>query len=264
MKEPTDGTSTSKRDKLKRSCNESIETKRLPSAKKTKNSKQNLTTVVIQTQPVRNNKQNNHNKSLMGMATTNMNWDDSKELNEYSDGETENEKIPEKSLSHHALLSTNTTTMAFGTNGLVPKVDFIQTPASGQITILTTKSTRALLKIETKDLLFQMNKFVEDNDLSFSNDPNSICRQLAAKLNIPQNQVEYWWSDQKKDVLKSFHCHRNNVIKSMGIKFKGMILYMLVIYSYLYIEFPIIYTPNLTNSSCDLNRIVDSKRGFPL
>ena len=200
----------------------------------------------------------------MEMATKEMNWDDSRELNEYSIGETEPEKIPKKSLSRHELLSPNPTTMTFGTNSMVPKVELIQAPVSGQITVLTTKSTRALLKIETKDLLFQMNKFVEDNDLSFSNDPNSICRQLAAKLNIPQNQVEYWWSDQKKDVLKSFHCHRNNVIKSMGIKFKGMILYMLVIYSYLYNNFNIIYTHNYTNSMCDLSRIVDSKTGFAL
>ena len=47
-----------------------------------------------------------------------------------------------------------------------------------------------LLKIRTKDHLFQINKFVDENDLIFSNDPNSICRQLTNTLNVPQEQVE--------------------------------------------------------------------------
>ena len=112
--------------------------------------------------------------------------------------------------------------MAFGTNGTPMNENKTQKSMLGPINELDQSSTNALLKLRTRDHLFQINKFVEVNDLCFSNDPTSICRQLATKLNIQELQVEQWWAEQKKQVLKSFHIHRNNVIKSIGQNFQGM------------------------------------------
>lgn len=87
--------------------------------------------------------------------------------------------------------------------------------------MVTQDTTRFLLKQETKEKLFKNHKFVDDEDLNFSNDPGSICRQLASKLKIPPVQIELWWNDQRKGVLGDFHNHRNNVIKAIHKAFQG-------------------------------------------
>jgi hypothetical protein len=92
---------------------------------------------------------------------------------------------------------------------------------AGALTTLNHKTTRFLLKQQTKENLFKNNKFVDEEDLSFSNDPHSVCRQLAGIVRVPSQEVENWWYDQKKDVLIDFHNHRNNVIKAVNKAFKG-------------------------------------------
>ena len=97
---------------------------------------------------------------------------------------------------------------------------------SGQLGDIDDDTTRNLLNHKTKNHLFQINNFLDDDDLSFSNHPQYICRQLAGWLRIEVNYVDEWWSKQRKDVLKLFQSHRNNVIKAMGKHFKGMKLCM--------------------------------------
>lgn len=93
-------------------------------------------------------------------------------------------------------------------------------PVEGSLTTIDTKTTRMLMKSQMKDTLFKHNKFVDDEDLSFSNDPNSICRQLAGVAGIPDYEVESWWGSQKKGVLYDFYNHRNNVIKAVNKTFQ--------------------------------------------
>ena len=53
---------------------------------------------------------------------------------------------------------------------------------------------------------------------------------MATKPNVPEQKVEQWWSDQRKDVLKSFYILQNNVIKSIGKNSKGMSLLLIFIF----------------------------------
>jgi hypothetical protein len=92
---------------------------------------------------------------------------------------------------------------------------------AGALTTLNRKTTRFLLKQQTKENLFKNNKFVDEEDLRFSNNPHCVFRQLVGIVRVPSQEVENWWYDQKKDVLVDFHNHRNNVIKAVNKAFKG-------------------------------------------
>jgi hypothetical protein len=91
----------------------------------------------------------------------------------------------------------------------------------GALGTIDSTTTRYLLKLQMKEHLFKTHKIVDEEDLSFSNSTESICRQLAGILTVPGSDVENCWADQKKEVLKSFNNHRNNVIKSIGLIFQG-------------------------------------------
>ena len=218
------GTSRISRSASRKSINEQ-ENKEDTAAQKKKKTEKSITTIVVATKKtVRVQPNNNLKHSLMGIASAKMNLDNNQDEDLLLNESTEKMALPVQSVSAPALLLPTNTTMAYGTNGLLQQEDFYQAQQRGQLNELDKSSTVALLKLRTKDLLFQINKFIDENDLSFSNDPNSICRQLAAMLNIKEERVEQWWSDQRKDVLKSFYIHRNNVIKSIGQNFKGMTL----------------------------------------
>lgn len=74
--------------------------------------------------------------------------------------------------------------------------------------------------IKTK--IFPMLKFAEFNhDLAFSNQPDSICRIVAAKLSIDEDEVEDWWDCQRRHVYKQLKSHRNNTIKGIKKLYQG-------------------------------------------
>jgi hypothetical protein len=67
-----------------------------------------------------------------------------------------------------------------------------------------------------KEHIFPKQKFASlHGDLDFSNNPQSICRTMAAALNIAEEEVEGWWESSKLSVHKAMKTHRNNVIKTI-------------------------------------------------
>jgi len=74
-----------------------------------------------------------------------------------------------------------------------------------------------------KEHVFPMQKFATLNgDLDFSNNPSSICRFMASKLQIEDHNLERWWETAKLSVHECLKRHRNNVIKSIKKVFIGM------------------------------------------
>ena len=73
-----------------------------------------------------------------------------------------------------------------------------------------------------KELVFPKQKFASLAELDFSNNPNSICRFMANKLQIEgEDEVKSWWDGVKKHVNEALNRHRNNVIKTIKQLFKG-------------------------------------------
>jgi hypothetical protein len=69
-----------------------------------------------------------------------------------------------------------------------------------------------------KELVFPKQKFASLAELDFSNsnNPHSICRFMANKLQIEGvDEVMSWWDGVKKHVNEALNRHRNNVIKSL-------------------------------------------------
>ena len=232
------------RNETKKSLNDQTDNNTETNPKKKKKD-QNITTIVVNSQPVRTNTNShlqqlqnptkvNDPKLLMSMENSNLNWDNDDADKSLLNDEINTETLPDSTISEALLMLQSSKKMAIDTNGSYNKNEYYETAPKGTLNVLDKSSTVALLKLRTKDLLFQINKFIDKNDLSFSNDSTSICRQLATKLNIPEQKVEQWWSDQRKEVLKSFYILRNNVIKSVGKNFKGMILFFFLIDNILY------------------------------
>ena len=73
-----------------------------------------------------------------------------------------------------------------------------------------------------KELVFPKQKFASLAELDFSNNPHSICRFMANKLQIEgEDKVKSWWDGVKKHVNEALNRHRNNVIKSLKQLLKG-------------------------------------------
>ena len=73
-----------------------------------------------------------------------------------------------------------------------------------------------------KEHIFPKQKFASlHGDLDFSNNPQSICRTMAAALEIAEEEVEGWWESSKLSLHKSIKTHRNNVIKTIKNIVKG-------------------------------------------
>ena len=78
------------------------------------------------------------------------------------------------------------------------------------------------LDAAVKDFIFPSVKFAnKDVDLKFSNQQHSICRVLAEKLQIPDDEVEDWWDCQATRVHNQLKAHRNNTIKGIKKIFQG-------------------------------------------
>ena len=73
-----------------------------------------------------------------------------------------------------------------------------------------------------KEHVFPKIKFATLNgDLDFSNNPNSICRFMAEKMKVAEENVEAWWENSKKAVNNKLKANRNNVIKAIKTRFHG-------------------------------------------
>ena len=87
---------------------------------------------------------------------------------------------------------------------------------------LTNLGRDWLLEKCVKENVFPKIKFATLNgDLDFSNNPNSICRFMAEKMKVQDEDVEGWWENSKKAVHNKLKANRNNVIKALKIRFHG-------------------------------------------
>ena len=78
-----------------------------------------------------------------------------------------------------------------------------------------------------REVVFTKTKFANlDVDLKFSNVPNSICRTMATRLKIADNDVEDWWESKRKHVHEQLKKHRNNTIKGIKKLFQGKMVWM--------------------------------------
>ena len=78
------------------------------------------------------------------------------------------------------------------------------------------------LQIIVKDHTFPRIKFPNpDEDLSFSNDPRSICRQIATLASVSDVDIEAWWNLTRKEVFEKIMQLRNNAIRLLGIAVDG-------------------------------------------
>jgi hypothetical protein len=73
-----------------------------------------------------------------------------------------------------------------------------------------------------KELVFPKHKFASLAKLDFSNNPHSICRFMANKLQTEgEDEVKSWWEGVRKHVNEALKRHRQNVIKHLKQLFKG-------------------------------------------
>ena len=87
---------------------------------------------------------------------------------------------------------------------------------------LTAVGRDWLLEKCVKENVFPKIKFANlDVELAFSNDPESICRFMAEKMKVQDENVERWWMGAKKAVHKKLKTNRNNVIKAIKTRFQG-------------------------------------------
>jgi hypothetical protein len=79
-----------------------------------------------------------------------------------------------------------------------------------------------LLEKCVKEQLFPKIKFANlVGDLDFSNNPKSICRFMAEKMHVHEENLESWWESSKVAVHKKLKTNRNNVIKAIKTRFQG-------------------------------------------
>ena len=73
-----------------------------------------------------------------------------------------------------------------------------------------------------KERIFPRIKFPDMNeDLLFSNDAPSVCRQVAMLVGVSDNNIKEWWNLTQKGVSETIKQQRNNSIKLLGNGFKG-------------------------------------------
>ena len=87
---------------------------------------------------------------------------------------------------------------------------------------LTRVGENFVLDTVIRDEIFTGQKFADFNvELKFSNNPESICRRMAQKLAIEDNEVEDWWECTRSHVHSCLKKHRNNTIKGIKKLFQG-------------------------------------------
>jgi hypothetical protein len=87
---------------------------------------------------------------------------------------------------------------------------------------LTRVGENFVLDTVIRDEVFTGQKFADfDVDLKFSNNPESICRRMAQKLAVEDDEVEDWWDCTRSHVHSCLKKHRNNIIKGIKKLFQG-------------------------------------------
>ena len=87
---------------------------------------------------------------------------------------------------------------------------------------LTAAGRDWLLEKCVKENLWPRIKFAElDFELAFSNEPESVCRFMAEKMNVQEENVERWWRGAVKGVHTKLKNNRNNGIKAIQTRFHG-------------------------------------------
>lgn len=92
---------------------------------------------------------------------------------------------------------------------------------SGRITELGTKT---VLKEAIRDELFRYMKFPDKfYDYDFTTKPETICGTILRHAEMLDNATrEQWWKESKQLVVKTYTDYRNNCIKKIKYKYKGM------------------------------------------
>ena len=87
---------------------------------------------------------------------------------------------------------------------------------------LTRAGENFVLDTVIREDIFAGQKFADfDVDLKFSNNPESICRRMARKLAVEDDEVEDWWDCTRGHVHSCLKKHRNNTIKGIKKLFQG-------------------------------------------
>jgi hypothetical protein len=92
----------------------------------------------------------------------------------------------------------------------------------------TIASQRMMVKECVKTKLFSRLKFFK-KDLHGLYDlrRGTVCSMIVANCNVATEDVdEYWWADMRKLVVCTHTDRRNNVIKNMRLRFRGMYNFM--------------------------------------
>ena len=91
----------------------------------------------------------------------------------------------------------------------------------GQRNTVARSADKFAIQKCVKEYVFPKQKFVTDGDLDFSNNEMSICRCMAAALDVDNRNIENWWETARKTVKESIYRHRNNTIKKIKTVFQG-------------------------------------------
>jgi hypothetical protein len=91
----------------------------------------------------------------------------------------------------------------------------------GQCNTVARSADKFAIQKCVKEYVFPKQKFVTDGDLDFSNNEMSICRCMAAALDVDNRNIENWWETARKTVKESIYRHRNNTIKKIKTVFQG-------------------------------------------
>jgi hypothetical protein len=88
---------------------------------------------------------------------------------------------------------------------------------------ITNKAQRLMVKHCVKTKLFRRLKFFTKgiHDL-YDHRPGSVCAMIIANCNATHEEATVtWWSDMSKLLKYTITDHRNNVIKTMRMRFEG-------------------------------------------
>ena len=92
----------------------------------------------------------------------------------------------------------------------------------GQQAPVSRADSLRYLQTIVKDHIFPRIIFPNpDEDLSFSNDPRSICRQMVTLASVADVDIKAWWNLTRKGVFESIKRLKNNSIRLLGIAVKG-------------------------------------------
>ena len=91
----------------------------------------------------------------------------------------------------------------------------------GQRNTVARSADKFAIQKCVKEYVFPKQKFVTDGNLDFSNNEMSICRCMAAALDVDNCNIVNWWETARKTVKESIYRHRNNTIKKIKTVFQG-------------------------------------------